>query len=149
MDNISYRILTLLQSDSRMTYTQISKEVNLSIPSVKERINKMVDKGIIKNNSIEVDFKKLGRNISAIICVDVMSSRYEHFLKFCSSNPYITDFHRVLGPYNAIIFVAISDTDIFEEFIDSLKNYGTCLTSIVTSTHFRNKISPIDIKNSI
>lgn len=143
MDNISYKILSLLQSDSRMTYTQISKEVNLSIPSVKDRINKMVDKGIIKNNSIEVDFKKLGRHIRAIISVDVKSNRYEHFIDFCSNNPYITDFYRVLGPYNAMIFVAIEDTDTFEKFIDSIKNYGTCQTSIVTSSQFTNKISPL------
>ena len=104
----------------------------------------MIDDGIIKNNCIEIDFKKLGRHIRAIISVDVKSDRYEHFIDFCSKNPYITDFYRVLGPYNAIIFVAIEDTDTFEKFIDTLKNYGTCLTSILTSTHYKNKLLPGD-----
>lgn len=144
MDDISYKILTLLQSDSRMTYTQISKQVNLSIPSVKEKINKMIDKGIIKNNTIEVDFNKLGRNIRAIISIDVKFNRYDNFVKFCIDNPYITEFYRVLGPYNAIIIVAVENTDKLEKFIDSIKAYGTCLTSVLTSTHFRNKILPLD-----
>ncbi|MDR7869353.1 MAG: Lrp/AsnC family transcriptional regulator [Tissierellaceae bacterium] len=144
MDDINYKILTLLQSDSRMTYTQISKEVNLSIPTVKERINRMVDKGIIKNNTIEVNFKSLGRNIRAIICVDVKSNRYDHFLNFCTNNPYVTEFYRVVGPYNAIIFIAIEDVDKFEEFIDRIKSYGTCLTSFLTSTQYKNRILPGD-----
>lgn len=144
MDNISYKILALLQHDSRMTYTKISQEINLSIPSVKERIDKMVDMGVIKNNTIEIDYKKLGRNISAIICVDVRSSKYNHFVKFCSNNPYITDFYRVIGLYNAIIHVSVEDTDGLENLINTIKNYGTCQTSVVTSTYFRNKILTID-----
>ncbi len=143
MDDISYKILTLLQSDSRMTYTQISKEVNMSIPSVKEKINKMLDNGIIKNNTIEVDFNKLGRNIRAVICIDVKFNRYDNFVNFCSNNPYVTEFYRVLGPYNAIIIVAIEDTDKLEKFIDKIKAYGACLTSVLTSTHFKNKILPV------
>ena len=145
MDNISYKILRLLQIDSRMTYTKISTEINLSIPSVKERIDKLIDRGIIKNTTIDIDLKKLGRNISAIISVDVKSSMYEEFVKFCSNNAYITDFHRVVGPYSAIIFVSLEDTDALEKLIDKIKNYGTCLTSVITSTYFKNRILPINI----
>lgn len=140
MDNIGYEILKLLSSDSRMTYNEISKEVNLSIPAVKERINKLEDKGIIKKSTIEVDIKKLGREVSAIICVDVKSSMYEEFVDFCSNNAYVTALQRVVGSYNAIIAVSIESIDNLEKFIDRIKNYGTCLTSVITTTYFKNRI---------
>ena len=140
MDNISYKILKLLSYDSRMTYNEISKEVNLSIPAVKERINKLEDKGIVKKSTIEIDVKKLGREVSAIICVDVKSSMYEEFINFCLDNAYVTSLQRVVGSYNAIIAVSMESIDNLENFIDKIKNYGTCLTSVITSTYFKNRI---------
>lgn len=43
-----WKILNILEKNSRMTINEISKQVNLSAPAVRERINKMVDLGIIK-----------------------------------------------------------------------------------------------------
>lgn len=47
-DLINEKILNILEKNSRMTINEISKQVNLSAPAVRERINKMVDLGIIK-----------------------------------------------------------------------------------------------------
>lgn len=148
MDQINYRILNLLQADSRITYTQISKEVNLSIPSVRERIECMIDKGIIKRSTIEIDYKKLGKFIEAIVSVDVKQRPYEHFKEFCKNSSHILTFYRVVGTYNAIIYVAIEDMKEFEKFIDKIKEYGNCQSSIITSTYFKNKSFKLGIWNN-
>ena len=47
MDATDQRILNLLQADARMTLREIGERVNLTPPSVSERIHKLEDEGVI------------------------------------------------------------------------------------------------------
>ena len=44
MDSTDLKIIALLKENSRISYTDISKEINLSVPSVIERINRLAHK---------------------------------------------------------------------------------------------------------
>ena len=49
-DKIDIQILELLQNDWRTSASDIAKAVELSVPAVGERIKKLSDKNLIKNN---------------------------------------------------------------------------------------------------
>ncbi|PTJ73757.1 Lrp/AsnC family transcriptional regulator, partial [Staphylococcus kloosii] len=53
MDLTDEKIIEILEKDSKVSLNHISKLVNLSTPSVRERINKMKDSGIINNYTID------------------------------------------------------------------------------------------------
>src|SRR5699024_12814737 len=67
MDGIDRRILELLQEDGRMTIIELSKQLNLSRPSVNERIRKLEDNGVIEGFTARISSEALGKNISAFI----------------------------------------------------------------------------------
>ena len=67
MDNIDYKILRCLKDNARLTASAISEEINLSVSAVIERIRKMESSGVIKGYTIEVDQKKLGNEMVAIM----------------------------------------------------------------------------------
>lgn len=137
MDNTDMKIISILKNDSRVSYTKIAKLVNMSVPSVIERINKLNDSGIIKKYTIEISYKNLGKEISAIISIDVKRELYENFFEFCKKNDSIIHFYRVIGSYNAIIFVTLKNTNELENLIDTIKHYGKCNTSIITSSYYK------------
>ena len=62
-----------------MTINEISKQVNLSAPAVRERINKMVDLGIIKSYTINIDYEKLGYDVEILIEITIKNNRYVDF----------------------------------------------------------------------
>lgn len=138
MDTTDLKILAILEKNSRASYTEISKLVNLSVPSVIERINKLIDRKIIKKSTIELDYKAFKRNIEAIICIDVNQSKFEQFMDFCKDNTYIHNFYRVVGPFNAIISISVEDTDSLEKLVDRIKDFGTSSTCIITKSSFKN-----------
>ena len=55
MDATDQRILNLLQAEARMTLREIGERVNLTPPSVSERIHKLEDEGIIEGYSIAIN----------------------------------------------------------------------------------------------
>ncbi|RQN21659.1 Lrp/AsnC family transcriptional regulator, partial [Paraburkholderia tropica] len=48
MDLTNQKILHLLEQNSKLSLSEIGKEVNLSTPSVRERIYKLIDSKIIE-----------------------------------------------------------------------------------------------------
>lgn len=63
IDNTDVRILKELQQDSRLSIRELSKRVNLSPPSVTERIRKLEDSGIIEGYTIKINEAALGLKI--------------------------------------------------------------------------------------
>ncbi|HDM8955184.1 TPA: winged helix-turn-helix transcriptional regulator, partial [Staphylococcus aureus] len=45
-------MINVLLNNSRITINELSKQVNLSAPAVRERVNKLEDQGIIKGYTI-------------------------------------------------------------------------------------------------
>lgn len=76
-DLINEKILNILEMNSRITINELSKQVNLSAPAVRERINKMEEQGIIKDYTINIDYKKLGYDVEILIEIIIKNNRYK------------------------------------------------------------------------
>src|SRR3990167_5232563 len=71
MDKKDEKILELLRENSKLTTHQISKKTLIPITTVHNRIKKLEKEGIIKRYTLELDNKKLGKNIAAYIHITV------------------------------------------------------------------------------
>ncbi|MCD1017880.1 winged helix-turn-helix transcriptional regulator, partial [Staphylococcus aureus] len=60
-------MINVLLNNSRITINELSKQVNLSAPAVRERVNKLEDQGIIKGYTINIDYKELGYDVEILI----------------------------------------------------------------------------------
>lgn len=63
MDNLDKRIIKILEEDSRISISDISKKINLSRCSVKERINRLKENKLIEKFSIRTSFYKKGYKV--------------------------------------------------------------------------------------
>lgn len=55
MDELDQRILEELERDARSSYVQIGLKVNLSEAAVRRRVQNLVQRGVIKRFTVEVD----------------------------------------------------------------------------------------------
>jgi len=69
MDETDYRILNMMRENARIPLSHISKEIGLSSPSIRDRIDKMEHEGIILGYRPVIDHSKLGLSITAFISV--------------------------------------------------------------------------------
>ncbi|WP_210139809.1 Lrp/AsnC family transcriptional regulator [Staphylococcus sp. GDY8P54P] len=130
MDLTDRKIIETLKKDSKVSLSYISNSVNLSTPSVRERINKMKDIGVIKKYTIDIDYKTLGYDIDVIIDIVIKNNLYKDFKTFITKQGDVEFCYRISGESCFIFKVRFKNMMDVEIFIDSLQRYGH------TKTHF-------------
>src|SRR3972149_8989804 len=60
LDNLDVKILTHLQGNSRKSFQEIAKACLTSVPTVKSRVDRLLELGIIRKFTIDIDNSKLG-----------------------------------------------------------------------------------------
>ncbi|KKD22734.1 Lrp/AsnC family transcriptional regulator [Staphylococcus cohnii] len=130
MDLTDRKIIETLKKDSKVSLSYISNSVNLSTPSVRERINKMKDIGVIKKYTIDIDYKTLGYDIDVIIDIVIKNNLYKDFKTFITKQGNVEFCYRISGESCFIFKVRFKNMMDVEIFIDSLQRYGH------TKTHF-------------
>ena len=67
MDKFDEEIIRLLKKDGRIALAEISREVGLSSPTIKERIGKLEEDGVILGYRPLLEYAKLGLGMTAFI----------------------------------------------------------------------------------
>lgn len=130
---IDLKIVELLKENSKSSFTEISKKVFLSPSSVRERVKKLEDSGIIKGYSLDIDRPLLGYTIEVFILLKVFTGKLQFAITELQSYPEIQEAHRITGPQNFHIRVALRDQLHLQKFIDRLITFGEPTTHLILS----------------
>jgi Lrp/AsnC family transcriptional regulator, leucine-responsive regulatory protein len=74
MNPIDDRIIRALLQDGRASYADLGRSVGLSAHAVGERVRRLVREGTITGFTANVDLKKLGRDLDALVDVRLLPS---------------------------------------------------------------------------
>lgn len=143
MDCTDYKILNLLQRDSRTTLKAIGSKVGLTAPAVSERIRRMEEQEVIKRFSISIDRNRLDCNLSGFILVALFPEKYPQFCQFCEDTSAITAHHHLVGRLNALLRFAVADTRQLDRLLADIKQYGDSQTSVELGVYFEQKDIPL------
>ena len=67
LDKIDKQILSILQTDGRISWQMLGDRVHLSANAVAERVRRMTRAGVIRGFKAEVNQAALGRTLEAVI----------------------------------------------------------------------------------
>lgn len=138
LDDIDITILDILQKNGRTRRNDLAQAVDLSIPSVSERLKKLEENGIITGYTAFIDPKKVGKDITAFITVTVDSSKhYNSFLDHAKSTDEILEIHSVTGTGTHLIKIRTENTSTLEKLLSKIQAWSGIVnttTSIVLST---------------
>ena len=93
MDAMDRRILDLLIEDSRMSFAEIGRQVGLSRAYTRERIQHLVDHGVIEKFTAVVNPVKMGRKISAFIDAKIRPNAIEAFAERLGEAPEVVSLY--------------------------------------------------------
>lgn len=121
MDSIDLKIINVLKENSRLSTSEISRRVNLSIPAVAERIRKMEEADIIEKYTVKVNREKLSYKLLAFIFVNIdKTENVEEFRKSIVQYDSVLECHHVAGEYDYLLKVLVEDTRSLEYFISNI-----------------------------
>ena len=147
VDDVDWHILSELQRDARLTYTEIGRRVGLSSPAVAERVRRLEEAGIITGYSARVDVAQLGLPLIAILRVRYPGDRYKQILKLVRNCSSVLSCDHVTGDDCLIIRVATASTTDLEQLIGQFGTYGQTTTSIVLSSPVTERV--IDLRDPL
>lgn len=150
MDAIDIKILNCLKANSRENASTIGEKVNMSVSAVIERIKKMESSGIIKQYTVILDSKTVGKTVLAFISVGIEHPKYnQNFTDFVKQHSEILECNYITGDFDFLLKVNTGSTQQLERILNDIKSvHGVSLTKtlIVLSTVKNNySISPDDI----
>ena len=131
IDNTDIKILKELQQDSRLSIRELSKRVNLSPPSVTERIRKLEDSGVIEGYTIKINERALGLDIQCIIQIDLKNSEFEKFKKFIYNHPRVNFCYRIAGHSCILVKLSVESISEIEEFVDSIASLNATTSTYI------------------
>ncbi|MDG9886631.1 Lrp/AsnC family transcriptional regulator, partial [Pseudomonas sp. GD04058] len=134
MDDIDWKILGRLQSNGRMTYTELARHVHLSVPAVTERVKRLEEDGVIEGYAARVNPVAAGYQVSAMLAMTVPQPAKAKFLKLLQSIPEVLECHHITGADSYIFRVVAASMSDLERLIERINLYGETRTSIVMST---------------
>lgn len=132
MDGTDKLILTILQSDGRISMKELGKAVGLSQPAVAERVRKLEDRGIILHYRAIVSPEKIHKSITAFLLFHTKDC--EGLIAFCQQSVDLIESHRISGQYNYLLKVVTDSMHSLEAFTNACGKYGDSVTLIVMST---------------
>ena len=124
MDQIDLQIVQLLQTNARISLSDIGRKISLSTPAVSSRIQKLQEQGVIKQFVTVVDPSSFGKGICAF-CLLIFrndSQNGVNFTKFVESEPDIVDVFCISGEYEYLLKIVTSSPTSLENLLKRLRN---------------------------
>lgn len=145
MDEIDVSMLKVLQEDGRITISDLSKKLALSRPSVTERMNRLIEKGVIDKFSAIVSPESVGRKLLVMIELNDLKRQPSEIEETMSKDPRIIACYRATGHVHYYVKAALNGMDDLQQLVEILIPYCNTRTSILLHNSINNQvILPLD-----
>jgi len=139
LDPTGKKLLAFLQQDARMSYSELGRQVGLSVTAVIERIRRLEETGLISGYKVELNREKLGLSVLAFVRLQTTPERYSAVLALIKTLPAVLECHHVTGEESFVLKLVVATVGELEPLIEQLSKFGQTSTSIVMS-------SPVEIR---
>lgn len=134
LDEIDEQIIKRLQENSRSTIADIAREIGeLTENAIRYRIEKIENEGYIDNYTIRLNPKKFGKNITAIINLNVLPENINSTLDYLKSIDCVTQIYLTTGDYSIITIGYFENNNAVTNFItNNLKEIDIINYDLIT-----------------
>ncbi len=118
-DDIDKIVIRRLKENARVPYTKIAEEIGLSEAAVRKRVEKLVEEGVIKKFTVEVDS---GDKLKAMILISVQPPRPNPVVAQEMKNVEGVDIvFEVAGEVDIVAIVSGSSMQEVNKYIDEIR----------------------------
>ena len=118
MDEIDSDIIRSLVKNSRITLSQMSKDIDVPDATISNRLKKL-EKDVIKQYTLLLDPLKLGLTVTAIIIIQTESEKHENVEIELSQLEDVSEVYSVSGEYDILIKVWAHDLEELNKIVNN------------------------------
>ncbi|NOQ56011.1 MAG: winged helix-turn-helix transcriptional regulator [Nanohaloarchaea archaeon] len=113
IDEFDRKILNMLSDNGREKLLNIARDIRLSVPSTKARIDRLVADGVITKFTIQVDTEKTGMPIGVharIKLKNITEEKQDEFINHLKKNKNVIDIFSIIGDVDLLLVVIARDS---------------------------------------
>lgn len=134
LDETDRKILALLVENGRISFAEIGRRINLSLPAAADRVRRLEDMGIIEGYQAKINHKKLGFPITVFVELTIPPTSYHHAKAHIEATPEIVEAHHVAGELSLMLKLQLADLADLEPILEKLNRPGQSKSIVVLST---------------
>jgi DNA-binding Lrp family transcriptional regulator len=120
INDLDFRILSLLQQDSRLSFNKIARKLGISVGTAFNRIKNLEKKGVLKGYTIILDSDKIGYGLTALILIQTQGGHLSEIESEISKAANVIVVYDITGDYDAAIITKFKDRTSLSVFIKNL-----------------------------
>jgi Lrp/AsnC family transcriptional regulator, leucine-responsive regulatory protein len=144
MEDLDRKIVALLASDGRMSFTDLGKATGLSTSAVHQRVKRLEQRGVISGYVATVNHAALGLPLTALIAIrPIDPSQPDDAPDRLSALPQIEACYSVAGEDFYLLLVRVASPAALERLLQEIRTAAnvSTRTTVVLSTPYEGRPS--------
>jgi Lrp/AsnC family transcriptional regulator, leucine-responsive regulatory protein len=150
LDATDKQLLNFLQEDGRITNADLARKVNLSPPSVLQRVRRLEESGLVDKYVAVLNPERLGYQMLVFAQVS-LALHHEQPIEAFRSNVLeigqVLECHHVSGDFDFLLKIIVPDMKSYEELIrtqlSNIPGVGKIQSSFVMATNKSTTVLPL------
>ncbi len=131
IDHLDKKILSILSKNARIPFKDVAAECGVSRAAIHQRVQHMMENGIITGSSFNVNPKSLGYSTCTYVGLNLeRGSMYKEVVEQLAMIPEIVECHFTTGPYTMLLKLYARDN---EQLMDLLNNRMQTIPGVVST----------------
>ena len=144
LDDLNTRILQELMADARLRTTELARRLGVSAPTIRERVTRLEEAGVIRGYRLEVDPAALGLPVAAWVRLRPGPGQIPKILELAARTPEVVECHRISGEDCFLMRVQVAAISGLEDVLDKFLVHGQTTSSFIVSTPVPPRSVPLD-----
>jgi len=132
LDILDMKIIQRLTEDAKTTYRAMAEDAGVSEATVKNRIDRMVENGVITKFTVMLDYQKLGRAIKSFIGLKIQPASLSAIVEHMKAHPDVHVLYRTSGDVDLLFEVIFERMEDLNEFLEKELALDGILGTVVT-----------------
>lgn len=120
MDRIDNKIIEILKGNSKLGMKEIAGQIGLTITPTYERVRRLERSGVITGYTVQLNKKKIGKNLQVFCQVSLKEHRLGLLKKFENqvvNLPQVSACYHIAGDHDYALLIEVLDMDAYEDFL--------------------------------
>ncbi|WP_322919364.1 Lrp/AsnC family transcriptional regulator [Nocardioides renjunii] len=149
LDSVNRGILDALAADPRLSIAALARQVGMSTPTVRERVRRLEEAGVIRGYRLDVDPAAIGLPVAAWVRIRPGPGQLPRIAELAEATPQVSECHRISGEDCFLLKVHVARIEDLEGVLDQFLVHGQTTSSfIVSSPVLPRTVLPVGVSRS-
>ncbi len=143
LNDVDRQILSILQKDARIKFSDLAKEIDKPVSTVFERIKKLEEDKVIKSYEARLDPEKVGKGFTAFVLGQARLGKdinLDNIGANIAKIPEVLEVHFVTGEYDFLIKFRVKDQKEYYRVVQEIaRHFGERGMGMVSPKSFKEE----------